>query len=1691
MKIYNTVTALLLLSVITCTAWASSTSHPNNPCHYRWFPLEPLAADSMQSKLAGENLILLELPGFSALKIVASNSSSFRSDCSLAPRDFGSKPHPITVFQLFLTGAGPRSIPALVQADPVIKPDGSMEIPITDPEGATFAVQSSPGIQLNFFRLAQIPQPGYWTSLQEKRPASYTSDSFRQQIQQYLEILPAFAKKQIRQLLNSKSDPTTENNRIIDAISREILLAGRLFYREDTKTTEIELNSPVLMAFQEPGYLISNAELTLTGPAMINLVYRLPWPDQSISRIESPIRISLDSIPTWDDVDICFYDPGYRRKITTETINLWESSPECTVSLLDESSNNFSFKQNQHIYIPSGKHALQIQWDDPVWSKIFKIEFAEEGLLFQPGSKNQLLQGIDIENQTGLDLIRMGRKNKKALTNSDVMEIQHQLLTDPASPFLQSEFKDYRNISTWKTLIALKDSKVHIDTPTRINPINQPENIEPNSLPGKKFYQIPAHREFFVDVPGDPSELIPMSIIDPEIRPGDAPLNIWVDGQPYFVNETMRPIPSSQLHCLLKPGQHLISIESSGRSIFLDQSIKNQKGNPGWIRVYYRSGSTEKDAAVFEMPTEGYCCRLRILVAQVAPLNKELQLWVKFNGHDPSRVRLLQGSPDLSTGFYLQIPPNTSNVSVWNSQGQAWLNVSAEVMPGKNICQKVQEDRLMEMNDFFNGSLMWDEILKFLNDKDVPSWKRVYLLIVNGDLRSATDLFLHTKFDSNCPLQGLLYMNLMLHGGSPLKAYKIGEDLNAKYELNEIWFYRWMAEAAFRADKPWDALNWAKSILNVLPDDPGAMLMKANIYYASGLTRDALMLMEKVKVLDPGMAENAKLFTTMNSSVWLIPPEDWALQASEMSFYEVPEDQITAPAGRIFLGDEISAGDGQDDDQSRAYYLLNSGQELSVQPNSSGILRIGLRCGVPADQADIFGGSLIIQQADRAIYYPLLNMRPDRPGLFFQDNRDLTPSMERDLFIPLKVAGDSIRIRVEAGSIGLRIRTAAPCIRTNCADRQNNLFHVASDVLKPLEDKELDAEKVMKAVALIHDLERKYPGNPYWTHWRKFYSNFIEWHKLYSIPVSAGSAVLNVHETPSRLMQLRSAQLKQIPWTWQPDVLPPDSEMKYDISMLRETDVLVKIAGWHENTPVDVDVLAGNAVLATLNDRNLEYVFSSRLTTESILTVRNQAGGNWPVKIVAGYQSKKNLVPLNRLNMRNITLVSKRQKIQHQFIGPGALKIRFRDVAGGDLTGTKLRIQLQNSRRNFHEEQIVELTENNSCFNEDDAAPDRIWQVIIPTLLDGPYQVFLELVDGPDKVACEIWGAVFKVSEGPLPVVSLPLNFSSVEKPVDVAGTSTAIDWKSPVPKRWPLRKQAGGTWAVLTGYRSRNRDLSGQEIDTGFYEGEGYQLELTYLRRLEGKRIFLESALQAVQPRENGQDPIVRMKNRWTMNTQVWDLRTTGFVTGSVQDLEEETAFSIYGFISLKRSFEPFTGWHIIPEITGFLRSYSLDTDDLQNLTDDPDPIIYDGFNARHDTGVTLGTMLRYDFMKNVYGFTRMEVMSSGEEDSGIINPYWLSAGFSAMTGPVQFNLAVQERDFLGNSTESSRTRLVGDLSLYHWQGAGRLWEFTLSDRYTFNTNLNDLRVAVRVFFSAGRLLRDFDPFKISFKRAIESRMN
>jgi len=42
--------------------------------------------------------------------------------------------------------------------------------------------------------------------------------------------------------------------------------------------------------------------------------------------------------------------------------------------------------------------------------------------------------------------------------------------------------------------------------------------------------------------------------------------------------------------------------------------------------------------------------------------------------------------------------------------------------------------------------------------------------------------------------------------------------------------------------------------------------------------------------------------------------------------------------------------------------------------------------------------------------------------------------------------------------------------------------------------------------------------------------------------------------------------------------------------------------------------------------------------------------------------------------------------------------------------------------------------------------------------------------------------------------------------------------------------------------------------------------------------------------------------------------------------------------------------------------------------------------------------------------------------------------------------------------------------------------------DRYTFDTEQNDLRLELRLQFSAGRLLRDWDPFRIPFKSWVEA---
>jgi len=1677
----------------------------NSVYHHRWFPIKPSGKHTNTVNLQSGQSIICEVPGRSALKITGDPSCEF-----------------VSVTRLYYLNTPEGLTKASIPVDNAQVYKNSIEIPTHQGRGEAFQVKVLQNdIKLSFYRLVRIKKDYYWEQLaadikQFLKKHEYNLESLNITDTGFLTD-NWFLKSQINyicrqlQITGSDVDPLYSGKVFTDNLLYEILMSGRLLYKEGTYSNDIYLSDHHLDVRGETGSIISDStKIELQGPGLLDLDFRLKLPDDTDeNHFDVSLDIRVDGFAL--NSPIYSFDIGSsgNRWIQSSVSDKFSFNPN-DEEILFSSVNKYSLLVSKKVYIPSGYHIFSIKTDRKIWVNTDYIRpvhswhfwsASEYWLPFPPLANKEL---DSVFKNIFCNLINLGISciPKEDLNDFGWLPVQNILNQD--DQLIADLCQESKN--------KLTREPIRPETPGKIffNPVFSISSLKPmgksNFSKRSLYYSLPPDQECLIEVgPEEADRFVPVTFVNTEKHDLKSPISIRVDGRERLIKESMNPSKSNQVFTIgMRQGLHQVTVNAGDNAILCKQPVNGQSGKAGRLCIYYPTNKGDPLSIICNGGGSGR--KMRVLWRFDGQPKKSETVWCQWDDNIAIPVEVNQLTGGKVFGFYLRVPPGENQLKIWSGSA-GWLNFSLLKKREEAILECLEYDQEVEIiNNFFTNLPDFKTGISNLQKGNTHPLVKILTVAQLKDIKTALDMYA----DSN-PVEYLLSSELvrcflLKLSGHSNSALQLGTKIFKQTDYREKWFIELLMSAAIASNKPIAAWQWVEELLADSPDHVDALSSKIRllIHFAeiNAAEKALIDLLEKY----PDNKEFRKLRVVLEN----IDPgqasfsDDWPCFSLNPVFVCLKDSDIQNDCEPVLLTDRLLQMNKSDETgwSGSKYYPLDMGHTVGLNVDGPTILRLTARPNHLAStknnieaQSDFLIG---YRSKSLDVQFDFSSKTSARQNLYYDGIEQIRPGNAERIDIPIAEGEGSIEIVCLSGAGTLKFQVQVPGIEDN--PRKDLTVGLAERIKEVIScsGNSSDGEEpsFRRSLALFESVLEEYPECKSFDSIRLYLEKKLHWKTIQGYSTLGQSAKVQFTQIPhDPIIQVRNALIKDPFPGLTSYSLVSEGQLKFELPENPDGIILAKTAGYPEtHEPFKVDIYSGNLFLGGMDGMNREWnIPRDKIRTDKLVFILSKSETGKPIKITTGFRSIDGVLSSLKLIRNHRYIVSKSGlPATADLIAPTFVRVQCRALQGTGNEELPVRITVKSGSGKIVRQQDVSVNLQQDPFVSSMDFSGNIGIInhyFIPLPETEIYQISVEpVVNNNARLLVRFTGAI----EDIIPEKSTnkrEVSFERIDPSISAKTTGykpMEIDWESRVPESLQLKTQDGGTWSIRMIYRDRDDD-NDLENPLGLYESAGYTTEVGYKRRFEGRGIFWDADLGGTLAENSSYEPVMIVRQLLGINTSYSDVRVNFGIRGYFQEIQSESEHSIYLDLDIVKTFKPSNRLYIIPVFELFSVSQSITKNEAESMEDVVDPRLFNEFDCRHDTGIALKNTIRYDPLVNVMTYLRLTGISSGDGDSGFMGPWWVRTGVKGLFGPILLGISYMHREVPDDSLDPDRSRLTGSCSLFHWSGQKIFWELSVRDRYTFETDLNDFQAALKVQFNSGRFLRDINPFRVVFKREIE----
>ena len=792
-------------------------------------------------------------------------------------------------------------------------------------------------------------------------------------------------------------------------------------------------------------------------------------------------------------------------------------------------------------------------------------------------------------------------------------------------------------------------------------------------------------------------------------------------------------------------------------------------------------------------------------------------------------------------------------------------------------------------------------------------------------------------------------------------------------------------------------------------------------------------------------------------------PGEWAWISPNPKFtgIEMQSDR-PAPEPLVLLDDlnqDTPSIEGLD------YLQTEPGRNWYCEIEGNRTMRLIVRPHVGPGQSSGFV-SLRITIGDRKLSFPI-STPADRKSLRYRDFEQPVPGIPETIDLPVPQGTQRILIETVSGSAAFRasVQVAGPddwpgdTGQVPWADRIDRFLSLFPD---PGLTDDSALSRHAASLACLVESRGEFLGSPMFNRWFRMVSRNVQWKWISGLTSDLGREKIDEmpcedYKTEPGVLEvtLRNNQNISIGL---PDGVDGSALLTAEVESAPESDWRILIH--HDRDLVDELKARKKQVSldrSTLTDPGLSMLLDSR-SRGAVATVRfryESPGSNvdWP----------------NPARYRTFTRFDQENPASIDVLGPAILDIRIM-TQSRLADGERIVIAAQGKQSGY--EIIRELADG----------PDRMhqqgWAAAGNTLMaltaDEVYRVVIRF-EGSRKIAVAALSGTVQTVE--------PYRGSEPVNPVHVAITPPRIPLENPnrvnslvLPE---MRWSAPGSASLLCELNGYSTENSSGVSDSEDYGTDGFGVSAGLRKRFESVGLYLEQTIEATYLTDQADAWLPGLRNHSSTRPLIWGVRPSVDLALFSQSVDSSTEYAFRSSLDIRRTFRLGARLRLVPGIGLFLKEQSLGSDDVDVSGEIPDWRIFNEFDERNPSGMTLRLQGDYDIIDGLRFSADVRTITGNGAGEGLRNIWW-NAGVEWFHRGFVIDLSYQERHPIDQTEDPERARMSGALGWYHWVTNDLMMRVFLSDRYTFDTEENTVQVGISLHFSRGRLLYDLDPNRL-----------
>ncbi|MBN1550583.1 hypothetical protein JW979_03900 [bacterium] len=1627
-------------------------SYPWSTCQIsRWFPVEISQIQTNTVLLYHGDGFYCEIPGQSALKIYGTTSDK-----------------DVEIFRVFFCGESDHLNKAFVKETNIILSDHSIEIPTPPGAGQTFYIKAiADHLELSCYRLVNFSPGFFWEPMIKSLTREFQKGRNTISIvNELLESDPSHwiqrdMKKCISFSESIDSDDTWDPNRFLMAMITEKLMVRSLIDRENVYTEDLLCGDSVPFFSEKSGNIRSIVYRKINGPALIRLEMRCEFLEDwsSVEKIVD-VHTFLDSARI-NENPIKFHSdyPG-RRWIRSNIPSVFDPDEEAVFA------SRWSQAKIQYYYIPSGSYCFRLVSNDPLYISGHIYTPVHDPLDKENSILIQKMVNHSMHSKNGQEFLKfltcvqqMDNLSNSQVDPIDMENLYYQNRTDPLARILYDTGMQLLELNTIR---MEAESRVFLDSVSPV--LSLKSEMSTIYEAGPRYYRIPDKGDFTVQVPYiDPMDYTPVRFYDVEGIFGSRSTELFVDGRQVFIKDKVGLADSIEFTVCLRPGNHSLKLNNNGAPVYCNIPIIDSVSNLMWLREYYHVPTDQKKALKISINPQEIGHRLRVMSRTENAEDTDLKIYIQTDtGRVESVMCDMPAGRQNPSGFFYDIPAGAKELNIW-ADSKAWITLSS-LNKVKDTQHKIQTVKLSTSQNLLKIPLMW-----------FSPWK---------------DLML-----------GVVVLKQMGYANSALE---VGNRLSPVNNHFPEWFCRIMMETALVSGKPYDSWLWMHNLLEIHPEDTQAIIAKARLMSHFGNIPGALDILDSIDMMPIMDRETLQWMARIENYdiEGLSLPDNWMYFSPNPRF--VSTDCIAAvKSGRKvalinrfekFYRDAFNLPFSNAPD----YWICDPEDEYEITVNGPGVLKIVTRPNHILSnglyETDDF--TLCVQRGKMDFVFRFPENRCESQNYIYDGTPEVRPGEMEEIYIPLQEGHQTVKLRCLRGSGSFRVEEQLPGIDDN--PRKRNFPDMEQIYLEILEKSATDITQpahMLEAYVKMVQICQRYPDCILCKPYSKWINQFLSWKALLNFSSEFGRWTMI--SKPFNTSTVSGNMTEEFGSSEHGFRLSNDKTLTIPLDNYISGIIECHVDGFRDAAlPFSVNVSLDGALKGTLTSGNTFLRFPWKKSHGTNLSFY-YVDGSLPESLeITAVLIQKDSEPLTLKPTRILTCypTAVLQPVEGNIIGPAVVKcLIYKELNAAEDNMIPFRIQFRDASEHAIGEHIVPVSFNGDPISVDVIHQEKHYQcdlveseLLLPIDFQGLVHVQIEPQEDSHRFYCRFAAPVFKYlsdrhsvdSQWYWPEIS-PENGNSDQLTVE------EIPWKSNVPPELPLSKQSGGTWVAHLYYRDRSEVDSYDEHQ--IFSSDGITAEVGFHKRIEGYSVYLESLAGISAPASNTDNNIGLFHQNTRFNFGKWNVRSGLDIDGYVQKFHDDTAFSFDIDTDVRKTYRPFKRFCLVPALQFSLRYQSLNSKDILLTDSVPDPSLFNYFDDRHPFSAGFQTTLHYELFDNVRFYSRFKTITAGDYETGLFSPWWWESGVHAFIGSVMIDLSYTERKTFGESLEPDRSRLQASLSLYQWTGLNMLWCLDLSDRFTFDTEQNDITVGLVLRFNAGRLLRDDDPNQRLFKERLE----